>query len=44
MLKTKKLDNKYFAPVQVTLETQKAFLDPMLLRFIVWLSSRKETN
>ena len=34
-LKTKKLDNEYFAPEEVTLETQKAFLDPMLLRFVM---------
>ena len=31
VLRTKKLDNEYFAPEEVTLETQKAFLDPMFL-------------
>ena len=31
VLTTKKLDNEYFAPEEVTLETQRAFLDPMLL-------------
>ena len=42
VLKTKKLDYEYFAPEEVTLETQKAFLDPMLLRFVMWLSSNKK--
>ena len=42
VLKTKKLDNKYFAQEEVTLETQKAFLGPMLLRFVMWLSSNKK--
>ena len=42
VLKTKKLENEYFAPEEVTLEAQKAFLDPMLLRFVMWLSSNKK--
>ena len=42
VLKTKKLDNEYFAPEEVTLDTQKVFLDPMLLRFVTWLSSNKK--
>ena len=42
MLKTKKLENEYFAPEEVTLEAQKAFLDLMLLRFVMWLSSNKK--
>ena len=42
VLKTKKLENEYFAPEEVTLEAQKAFLDPMLLRFVMWLSCNKK--
>ena len=42
MLKTKKLENEYFAPEEVTFAAQKAFLDPMLLRFVMWLSCNKK--
>ena len=31
VIKTKQLDTEYFAPEEVTLETQRAFLDPLLL-------------
>ena len=42
VIKTKKLENEYFAPEEVSLESQKAFLDPMLLRFVMWLSNNKK--
>ena len=42
VLQTKKLKNKYFAPEEVTVEARKNFLDPLLLRFIMWLSSKNK--
>lgn len=44
VLQTKKLKNEYFAPEEVTVEAQKNFLDPLLLRFILWLSSKKKLD
>lgn len=44
MLKTQKLDKEYFSPKEVTLEAQKNFLDPVLLRFIGWLSSKTKLD
>lgn len=44
VLKTQKLDKEYFSPEEVTLESQKNFLDPVLLRFIGWLSSKTKLD
>ena len=44
VLKTEKLDKEYFSATEITIEAQKQFLDPILIRFVGWLSSNSKLN
>lgn len=38
--KTKQLE-KNFSPNEITMEGQRAYLDPLILRFVFWLADKK---
>ena len=44
VLQTKKVKNEYFVPDEVTVEAQKNFLDPLLLRFNMWLPRKNKLD
>lgn len=39
-----KLEKEYFSPSEVSIEGQKSYIDPLLLRFISWLSDKTLFN
>ena len=39
--KTEKLEKEYFSPSEVNKNSQKSFLDPLLIQFISWLTDKQ---